>query len=1022
MEFGVLGPVEIREADRLIDAGHARQRAVLAVLLLELGRSVPAATLIDRVWGDAPPASVRNVLYGYVARLRAALARASDARASEASVTLSRRSGGYLLQARPEQLDLVRFRQLAAEAAAADSDEQAATVLSGALGLWRGPALAGLDSPWLGAMRTTLELERHAAQLDLNDVRLRLSQHAALAGELTAQAAATPTDERLAGQLMLALYRSGHPAESLRHYDQTRRHLATELGADPGPELQALHRQILTSDPALTAPPPVTATATGTRTMPVPRELPPDVAAFTGRSAELAALDRLLLPTAGGPGSAATAAVISAVSGTAGVGKTALALHWAHRAAAHFPDGQLHVNLRGYDPEQPVSAADALASFLRALGTPGTDIPADETERAARYRSQLADKRSLILLDNAATADQVRPLLPGNPACRVLVTSRDSLAGLVARDGAARLDLDLLPLGEATALLRELIGARADADPAATAELADQCARLPLALRVAAELATSRPAAPLAALVAGLADQQARLDQLDAAGDSRTAVRAVFSWSYDHLEDGTARLFRLAGLHPGPDLDVYAVAALAASCPEEAGRAIESLTRAHLLQPTGPGRYSMHDLLRAYARDLASAHDSEDEAQAANTRLFDYYLSTAATAMDTLYPAQRHRRPRNPASSTAAPQVSDADSALAWLDRECANFVALATYGARNHLPRHTTRLSTTVGHYLQASGHYSEALIIHSRAREAAGRTGDRAAEGGAMNSLGIVHRSQGDYRQAAGYLEQALVLFRQAGDRAGQARALSNLGNLYCRQGQYKRAADSLQDALAIFRDIDDSLGEALALDSLGAICQLEGRYELAGGHLSRALALHRLIGDLNGEAYALHNLGIVYQRQGSHRDAADSLQQALALFRQSSDRSGEAAALVNLGAVNLGQQRLSQADLNMREALALAREIGDRSGEADAQNGLGDIALANGQPLQARISHSAALGVALQIGDSYQQALAHRGLGSAHHSEGDISVAREHWQHALALFSELGASEAGEVGAQLAALSDC
>jgi len=408
----------------------------------------------------------------------------------------------------------------------------------------------------------------------------------------------------------------------------------------------------------------------------VPAQLPADVDLFTGRAGELAELDRLLTvtpPQTGAPdavGGASTAVVISAVSGTAGVGKTALALRWAHRVRAGFPDGQLYVNLRGYDPDQPVSPADALARFLRALGVAGADIPLEVDERAASYRSLLDGQRILIVLDNAATVEQVRPLLPGTPSALVVVTSRDALAGLVARDGARRLDLDLLPPQDAVALLGALIEERVAAEPDAAAALAGQCARLPLALRIAAELAATRPTTPLATLVAELADEQRRLELLDAGGDPRTAVRAVFSWSYLHLPAEAAWAFRLLGPHPGPDLDPYATAALTHTTMEQAQHLLNVLARAHLIGPTGPGRYGMHDLLRAYAIDLTSTEDAENERRAALTRLFDHYLATACAAMDTLHPADAHRRPRIPPPATAAPPVANPVVARAWLDAE----------------------------------------------------------------------------------------------------------------------------------------------------------------------------------------------------------------------------------------------------------------------------------------------------------------------------------------------------------------
>ena len=471
-----------------------------------------------------------------------------------------------------------------------------------------------------------------------------------------------------------------------------------------------------------------------------PRQLPPAVAGFTGRTAELQALTKIL-------DSAAGTVVISAIGGTAGVGKTALAIQWAHQVAEHFPDGQLYMNLRGHDQDRPVPPGDALAGFLRALGVGGQDIPPGEAERAARYRSLLAGKRVLVVLDNARSSDQARPLLPGSPACAVVVTSRDALTGLVARDGAARLELDLLPLADAVRLLRELVGDRAAVDPGATEALAERCCRLPLALRVAAELAVARPGVPLAGLAGELADQQRLLDLLDADGDPRTAIRGVFSWSYQHLDAGTARAFRLAGLHPGAEFEPYAVAGLTDSDLGQARRMLDALAKAHLIQPAGPGRYAMHDLLRAYASELAEAHDGAGGRHAALTRLLDHYLSTAATAMDSMYPADRDWRPRVDPAGTPAPPLSGAAAAQSWLDGERAALTAVTQYAAWHGWAEHATRLSATLRNYFVYGGHYPEAILINASARLAASQLGDRAAEG-AVNALA---GQRGDPRRPA-------------------------------------------------------------------------------------------------------------------------------------------------------------------------------------------------------------------------------------------------------------------------------
>jgi tetratricopeptide (TPR) repeat protein len=700
------------------------------------------------------------------------------------------------------------------------------------------------------------------------------------------------------------------------------------------------------------------------------------------------------------------------------VGKTALAVQWAHQVAERFPDGQLYVNLRGYDPGQPMPAADALAGFLRAIGVPGEDIPPEMDERAARYRSLLADRRMLVVLDNAGGVEQVRPLLPGAAACMAVVTSRDSLAGLVARDGAVRLNLDPLPPAEAVGLLHALIGGRVDGDPVAATALTAQCCRLPLALRVAAELAAARPDASLAGLVGELADQQRRLDLLEADGDPRTAVRAVFSWSYQHLDADAARTFRLAGLHPGPDLDRYAAAALTGATVQQAVRLLEVLARAHLVQPAGAGRHGMHDLLCAYASELAAAQDSEEERRAALTRLFHYYLHTAAEAMDALFPAESVRRPRIPPFVGPAPTAPDPDAALAWLDTERASLVATAAYTAGHGWPGHAIRLAATLFRYLDAGGHYPEAITIHTCACSAAQHADDRAAEATALTSLGAVDLRQGRYQQASSHLRSALALFQQTGDRTGQARALGNLGIVDERMGRYHPAVGHYRQALALFRETGDRSGEASALGNLGLVAVLLGRYQRAVGHLQQALALCRETGDRYGEARALTNLGDVKVRLGRYQQAADDQRQALALCRKIGDRTGEADALTHLGDVDLRLGRCKQAADHHQQALALYCEIGDRAGQAQALNSLGEVLLATGQAHHARTQHTTALGLASQIGDQQQQARAHNGLACVHDATGDSGQAHHHWQEALTLYTALNAPEADQVRTQLTA----
>ena len=739
----------------------------------------------------------------------------------------------------------------------------------------------------------------------------------------------------------------------------------------------------------------------------VPRQLPAPVRHFVGRAGELRALTQLLgWVGQDGPGTV----VISAIAGMAGLGKTALAVHWAHQVADRFPDGQLYVNLRGYDPDLPLQAADVLAGFLRGLGVAGQAIPGATEERAALYRSLLANRRVLVLLDNASDAEQVRPLLPGNSSCMAVVTSRDALAGLVARDGARRLDLDLLRPAEAAGLLRALIGGRAHANPDATAALAALCARLPLALRVAAELAAASPGVPLADVAAELADQQHRLDLLDAAGDPRTAVRTVFSWSVRHLDHDAARTFRLLGLYPGVDFDAPAVAALTGTRPEHARRLLDRLARAYLIQPAGPRRYHMHDLLRAYAAAQAAEHDTEPERRAALTRLFDHYLAAAAAVADIFFPADPDRPPI-PRAASPAPQVTSLAAARAWLRAQRANLVAAAEYAASHGWPAHAIGLAATVFRY-PITGHLAYAAAMHSHACRAAAQTGDLAAEASALVNLGAALMAQGHLRQAAGRLEQARQLYRRAGDRIGEARALVNLGVAgYCR-GRYEQATSCDRRALALYRQTGNRVGQARALSNLGLVYLRQGRYRQAHGNLRRSLALYREDGIQPAEAHVLGSLGELEMRQGRYAQAAGHLRRSLALCRASGNRLCEARTQACLGLVMLRRGRYAQATAYLKRALALHSEAGNPSGQAEALNGLGEALLAAGQAGYARTRHADALALALQAGDHYEQARAHSGLASACQATGDAEQASRHWQQALARYAYLRAPEAEQV----------
>jgi tetratricopeptide (TPR) repeat protein/transcriptional regulator with XRE-family HTH domain len=740
----------------------------------------------------------------------------------------------------------------------------------------------------------------------------------------------------------------------------------------------------------------------------VPRELPADVGAFTGRSDELAWLDALL--PAAVSGTTDGPVVISAVSGSAGAGKTALAIRWAHRAAEHFPDGQLYVNLRGYDPEQPVSARDALAGFLRALGVTGRDIPAQDAERAARYRSLLAGRRMLVVLDNAATEAQIRPLLPGQAGVMVLVTSRDSLPGLVARDGARRLELEVLPTADAMALFRALIGERVDADPVAARTLTEQCARLPLALRVAAELAAARPQIPLAELASELACEERRLDLLDAGGDQRAAVTSVFSWSYCQLPSVAARMFRVLGSHPGPDFDCFAAAALSGTGADEAARLLAILVRAHLIQRVGSQRFGLHDLLRAYATRLASTHDTGSERRAARTRLFDFYLASVVAAMNILVPVER--RHLDLPAGVIVPNLTG-PLARSWLDTERATLVTVVAYAARHGWPDHAIRLAEMLFRYLDG-GYRTEALAIYTHAERAARDCGDHVAQIRSLARIASFHSWPARYPQAIGLYRQALAAAEEVNDRAGKLLILAEIGSMRLLQGRYHQAAECQEQALALARELDRALPEVIALDNLGTIHLLRGRYQLGLRYQQHAFALYRQVAPpADAAVRPPADLGGDHDQQSRHQRIVVHYQRHIALSRQLGDRYGEADTLIKLGRISQHLGGPEHAITCHREALALFGEVGDRSREADALNRMGECLLAGNQHPQARARHGTALTFAREIGDRQQQGRALAGLATVDLRLGRYTDAIGSYQQAITMFREIGDSD-GETSA--------
>ncbi|WP_166351890.1 ATP-binding protein [Phytoactinopolyspora limicola] len=775
---------------------------------------------------------------------------------------------------------------------------------------------------------------------------------------------------------------------------------------------------------------------------PPPHDLPADVSAFTGRADQLQGLDRLLEPDG-----AAASVGVCAISGTAGVGKTALAVHWAHRVVDRFPDGQLYINLRGYDLDRPVPPGEALGAFLRELGLADSAVPYDVAERAAKYRTLLAGRKVLVVLDNASSVQQVADLLPGASSCFTVVTSRDTLPSLIARYGAVRLNLDLLTLGESIDLLHRLVGDRVTSDPERAIRLAALCVRLPLALRIVAEYAITRPRAALADLVTELEDETHQLDMLAAGDDDRTSVRSVFSWSLRSLRPSSAHTFALLGLHPGRTFDVGAVAALTAGTAGDARDVVAELVRAHLVNELSPHRFGLHDLLRVYAAERAAGL-SDNERQAATIRLFDHYTSTAAAAMTVAYPQGNAHRPVVDTGGHPGVSFDRPDSARGWLDVERQNLLATARAGV-DRSPSHPGQLAAVLPDYLDARAHFGEALELQNVAIEAARKLDDRPGEATALDAKGHVLRRIGRYHDAREHHQRALSLFEELGDTVRAGHAEHGLGIVSWRLGHYESARHHLGRALATYRETGDHAGEGNVLQGLGVVYRRLGRLDDAVDHYTRSIDVHRRIGDRQGECRATNNLGIVMLRLGRYDDAHELYQGTLATYRELGDLVGEGVVLTNIGltlerlgrfeaaierhreAISIYQKAgyrvglgdgyqgigvafaglgdYTRAEEHLRKALAISHELGEASLEAGTLNELGRVFQATERPEEAREHHTMALDIAIDNGDQYEHARALDGLARLSAAGGDPAEARRQWQLAVEIFASLGLPEA-------------
>ena len=928
-EFRVLGPMEVLVDGVVLPIGSSGVRGTLACLLLEPNQIVPMDRLIDTLWGDDPPASARTIIHGYISKLRKMFAdRAGDGARRPEIVT---RPPGYVLEFDTDRIDAHRARALVNHAYGLDPGDRSRT-LAEALRLWRGPVLADVSSsplqrmvaPNLDELRLLALEERVAADLDLG-------RHHHLVVELSTLVDQYPLRERLTGQLMLASYRAGHRAEAQARYHVLRHRLSQELGIDPGPELRNLYERLLRDDDTLLGPqrqPVVDTAATEVGVgRPIPAELPPAVAGFVGREREFAALDRLLTQRERG-----SATVLAVLTGTAGVGKSALAVTWAHRISEVFPDGQLYASLRGFDSERaPLAPGEALTSMLKTLGVAADAIPVDLDDRAALYRSLLADRRVLVLLDNARDSDQVRPLLPGSSESLVLVTSRRRLDGLVVRSGAVVLPLETLPTETAVELLdRAGTPGTSASEPLAARELAELCGGLPLALRIAAARLAANPARGVADLVHELTDERNRLHALDI-DDADTSVRRAFDISYRNLHPVHAMTFRLLGLVPGHTFSGHAAAALCGTDPPSVRRRLRALALAHLITEPGPDRFGMHDLLRVYARDLLAAPDGRqtisrlsEEDDAALRRLLHYYLVVADHARRFLRPA-RDALDFAGDRTTARPEITSRAEALEWFDAEWSNLVAAVRVANAEGMHELAWPLVRLQFNYLMVRCPWEDWIQIYSDGLDSA----------------------------------------RAVNDAVGKLLMSAGLGVAYSRSGQPEAALTHYAESHREAMTTGDPALLALTQVNMGAVLFRLGRYEEAQSHCREALEAYRALGDRYREAGALNNLAQVEQVNGNLEEALSHLREAEVMYREADDLETLAMVLNNCGEVSIELGRTAEGERYHHEALDVAQSCGSLERQAAAYLGLGEAACSRGDLSVARTRWETALTIFETVG---------------------------------------------------------
>jgi DNA-binding SARP family transcriptional activator/tetratricopeptide (TPR) repeat protein len=1035
MEFRVLGPTELWSAGQPYDLGSAKARSVLAILLLTPRTIVPAGALIDRLWDTRPPAKARETLSVYVARLRASLRQAVGD-----GVRLAGRANGYVLDVDPESVDLHQFRRLRRQASAlaeSGDHDHAARLLREADALWRGPALAGIRGDWVERMRDSLEEERRAVILERVECELELGRHADLISELRGLVAQYPLDETFIAHQMTALYRSGRQGDALSVYRETHSRLVEEQGTDPGPVLDELHQRILRRDPELSARP----ASRRPGSVPQPDTLPPEIAAFVGRATELAQLTR---EHGGKP-------QVSVIEGMPGVGKTALAVHAAHAVAARYPDGMFYLNFHTHDPGSPsLDSAEALHRLLQSLSVPAAQIPDAIGKRAALWRAELSRRRALVILDDAATADQVRPLLPEVGGCRVLITARGALPGL---QGAHVVTLDALPTDDAVTLFAQVASPDMVRDQNEAATAVELVGRNPLAIQLtAAGLTRGYPfrAADLAGELSQIAPG------LDDSGTANPQVMSAFDLSYRALGPDHQQFFRRLGLSPCPLVSLHAAAALGGCTVAEAEKAFTALLDHHLLEQDRAGQFRFHDLIRGFAAARAAHDDPAAEQREAVGRLLDYYLDSADTADQVLHPF-RHRMPvwvANP--PVDSPALGTPAAAADWLESEWRNILQAVRHASEHEWQRQCADLSHVLAGFLEIRAYWHEAIEAHTLALQACRyladpariaraslelsvvtqQTGQHAAalalagdaaeiyrslgdgcgQAEALDQIGLANQRAARSREALAYFQEAQVLYADAGDRHGVADTLGHSGIASWHLGHFPDAMENLLGALALYREVTDRRGEAKSLNNLAKMQVYAGEHRDALANYKKSLEIFNEIGGAQSQAILYQSIGSVHSYEGSYDEALDACRRALDIYRSIGDLPDEADVLIDIGAIFQGAGRSYEALIHYEMAALVAGEIGNLSQQVMALRGMADVHRGSGRCTDALERYGTALRMAREIGDPYEEAKLLEGMAETTLSTQGPHAARILFRQALDIFERLGVPEAEAARARL------